>query len=141
VFSAQKSGGIEMEKSPRIIQLTAETFDQHVVESSKPVLVAFVADWNGTCHIMMPILEDLEQTNYKEIKFFLVDVERFPLIAERFEVNDLPGLLVFKNGKLSDQMSGLISKAELIKKLAFAEDYIEQKEYYIESKKAPVSDE
>lgn len=71
---------------------------QHIINSSKPVLVDFYADWCVPCKEIPPVLKKVKQ-EMKGVRIVKVNVDENPLIASRYKVNRLPTLMVFKNGK------------------------------------------
>jgi thioredoxin 1 len=87
-------------------------FDQLVLNSDVPVLVDFYADWCGPCRMVAPVLDELarETTDARIVK---VDVDQNPQLASRYGISSIPSLLVFKNGQVADQHTGVASKARL----------------------------
>jgi len=95
-----------------IFHVNEAGFDQHVLQSTVPVLVDFYADWCGPCRMLAPTLEQLaqEMPNAKVVK---VNVDENPMLASRYGINGIPTLLVFKGGQLVAQHVGLATKAQL----------------------------
>lgn len=71
---------------------------QHIINSSKPVLVDFYADWCGPCKEIPPVLKKVKQ-EVKGVRIVKVNVDENPFIASRYKVNRLPTLIVFKDGE------------------------------------------
>jgi len=83
---------------------------QNVVSESKiPVVVVIVANWCGTCQIMVPILETLSDKYSEQIKFVMVDINAVEDVVKNCGLDKLPILLFFKEGNLIDQHIGTIS--------------------------------
>jgi thioredoxin 1 len=76
-----------------------------IVNSAKPVLVDFYADWCVPCRLMPPVLKEIK-TQYKEnVRIVKVNVDRFPEIATSCKINNIPTVVVFQSGKI--QWSGI----------------------------------
>ncbi len=71
---------------------------QHIINSSKPVLVDFYADWCGPCKEISPVLKRVKQ-EVKGVRIVKVNVDENPTIASRYKVTKLPTLIVFKDGE------------------------------------------
>jgi thioredoxin 1 len=95
-----------------VIYADEESFGEEVLDSKVPVLVDFYADWCGPCRALSPVLEQLadETPNAKIVK---VNVDENPQLAGRYRVSSIPNLLVFRDGKVTDQQVGLASKQQL----------------------------
>lgn len=93
--------------------ITSENFDE--VINSGPVLVDFYADWCGPCKMIAPILEELSQVYQGEVRIVKVNVNNDEQLALKYQINSIPNLLAFKNGKVVKQVIGFQTKANLIK--------------------------
>ena len=102
------------------ITLTDETFQSEVIESSVPVLVDFWATWCGPCRMVAPIIEELADEYEGRAKIGKVDVDSEQKIASDFGIRSIPTLLIFKDGKLADQIVGAVPKKALVDKLEAA---------------------
>ncbi|PDQ35426.1 MAG: thioredoxin [Candidatus Lumbricidophila eiseniae] len=98
--------------------VTAETFDTEVLQSSKPVVVDFWADWCRPCLAFAPILDQLASDHSDKINLVKVDTEAEPQLAAKYGIMALPTLKVFVNGEVVNSLSGLRSKAALETELA-----------------------
>lgn len=94
------------------IHITAETFEEQVIKSTKPVLVDFYAVWCGPCQMLAPVIEELENSrdDFLAVK---IDVDQEPALAQRFSITAVPTLLLFRNGENVKRASGFLSKEAL----------------------------
>jgi thioredoxin 1 len=88
--------------------MNMEKFDQ-LIQSSKPVLVDFYAEWCGPCKIMKPRLLDVAERIGDQAKIVEVDIDIEKELAERFHIQSVPTLIIFKDGKQRWRQSGIIS--------------------------------
>ncbi|MDP6779746.1 MAG: thioredoxin [Candidatus Latescibacteria bacterium] len=102
------------------ITFTDETFQSEVIESSLPVLVDFWATWCGPCRMVAPIVEELADEYEGRAKIGKVDVDSEQKIASDFRIRSIPTLLIFKDGKLADQIVGAVPKKAVVDKLEAA---------------------
>lgn len=99
------------------IELTDDTFDKDVVQSTVPVLVDFWAPWCGPCRMLSPIIEELATEYAGKVRVAKINTDDHPNSAGRFKISGIPTLLFFKGGKLIEQLVGVHSKAEIKKRL------------------------
>jgi thioredoxin 1 len=97
----------------QFVTATTQTFDEHVLGSSVPVIVDFYADWCGPCKVQSRILDDVA-TQLDRGKVVKVDVDNDPELAERFNIEALPTLMVFRDGRVVSKTIGVTSKNELL---------------------------
>ncbi len=89
------------------------SFKSEVIDSSVPVLVDFWATWCAPCRAIAPALEELA-TQYKgKVKIAKVDVDESQQVAQQYGIRSIPTLLLFKGGKVVDQLVGAMPKAKL----------------------------
>ncbi|QCI26181.1 thioredoxin [Buchnera aphidicola] len=101
-----------------LISLTNKNFDSIVLNDQKPVIVDFWADWCGPCKIFVPILEEISK-EYKDLLIVAkVNVDDCKEIMLKYSIQSIPTLLFFKNKKLIERNSGVISKSEIKKLLS-----------------------
>ena len=93
--------------------LTDRNFKYEVLEHHKPVLVEFVADWSGLCHIIAPIIDRLADEFCEQIKFCKIDSDLNPGVKKTYGVRDLPTLLFFNEGRIVDHVVGALSRSDL----------------------------
>lgn len=84
-----------------------------LIDSDKPMLVDFYADWCAPCKAMKPILEALKAQMGDEVTIFKIDVEKNQLISERYQIRSIPTFVLFKNGEPVWRKSGMASSTEL----------------------------
>ena len=94
-------------------EFTSDNFDQEVINSDKPVLVDFWAEWCGPCRQIGPTVDELA-TEYKESAIIgKVNIDHHPKIASDYGIRSIPSLLVFSGGKVQQQIVGAVGKMEL----------------------------
>jgi len=100
------------------ITFTDQNFESEVEKSGIPVLVDFWAPWCGPCRIQGPIVEELaKEMEESSVKIGKLNVDEHPVYAQKYGVMSIPTLLVFKEGKVSQQMIGVQQKETLKKAL------------------------
>lgn len=96
------------------IKISSENFEKEVLNSEKPVLVDFFADWCGPCKMMAPIVEELATELEGKAKVGKLNVDENSDIAIEYNVMSIPTLIVFKNGKEEKRLVGVRDKEELL---------------------------
>ena len=99
------------------IEFTDANFESEVLKSDLPVLVDFWAVWCGPCKMIAPLVEELSNEYNGKIKFGKVDVDNNPQTAMTYGIRSIPTLLIFKNGKVVDQLIGAVPKQVIASKL------------------------
>ena len=97
--------------------VTDADFDERVLQSDKPVLVDFWADWCMPCKMIAPVVEELSVEYDGKLDFAKLDVDSNPSTAMTYGVRSIPTLLIFKGGKPVDQIVGAVPKGVLQKKI------------------------
>jgi thioredoxin 1 len=100
----------------KAIEITDANFEQ-LIQSDKPVLIDFWAEWCGPCRMVGPVVEELATEYEGRVIVGKLDVDANPQVSSKLGVRSIPTLLVFKNGQLIDKQVGAVPKHVLAQKL------------------------
>ena len=95
-------------------EVSERDFDEKVLRSAIPILVDFKAPWCSPCLAMKPLLEDIDREHQGEMRIFSVNVNESAALAMHYEVQAIPTIIFFLNGKEERRRSGLSSKQAIL---------------------------
>nr|ACJ83856.1 unknown [Medicago truncatula] len=96
---------------------TFSSFDDLLANSDKPVFVDFYATWCGPCQFMVPVLEEVSARLQDQIQIVKIDTEKYPSIANKYNIEALPTFIIFKDGKPFDRFEGALTADKLIERI------------------------
>ena len=97
-----------------------DTFTTEVLQSDKPVIVDFWAEWCGPCHAVAPVLDRIIEERGDELKLVKVNIDEEPALAQRFGVASIPTMILFKGGEAAAFAVGAQPKGALERSLGLA---------------------
>jgi len=99
------------------LEATDGNFDELVLNSDKPVIVDFWAEWCGPCRMVGPIVEEVGVDYEGKAVVAKVDVDSNPGITAKYGIRNIPTILFFKNGEVADKQVGAVPKSTIAAKL------------------------
>ncbi|SVA91996.1 uncharacterized protein METZ01_LOCUS144850 [marine metagenome] len=101
--------------SDKVVVVTDEGFDSTVLQSERPVVLDFWADWCQPCKMLAPTVEEIAGEYEDKIKVGKLNVDDNPNTATKYGIRGIPTLLFFKGGQVVQQVTGVKSKDEIKK--------------------------
>ena len=95
------------------LTFTDGAWDAEVLQSDKPVLVDFWAEWCGPCRMIAPALEEIAGAMGEKVKIVKLNVDENPGVASKYGIMSIPTLMIFKNGELAARQVGAAPKQKL----------------------------
>ena len=97
--------------------VTEQTWDEEVIQSEKPVIVDFWAEWCGPCHAVAPVLDRIADERQEELKLVKVDIDKEQGLAQRYGIASIPTIVLFKDGEPTAAAIGAQPKSALERSL------------------------
>lgn len=99
--------------SERIVHVTDDSFEQEVLQASKPVLVDYWADWCGPCKMIVPVLDEIADEYEGRVRIAKLNIDDNPNTPPRYGIRGIPTLMLFKEGEVEATKVGAVSKSQL----------------------------
>ena len=99
--------------SERIVHVTDASFEQEVLQYSKPVLVDYWADWCGPCKMITPVLDEIADEYAGKVRVAKLNIDDNPNTPPRYGIRGIPTLMLFKEGEIEATKVGAVSKSQL----------------------------
>ncbi|MEE8427436.1 MAG: thioredoxin TrxA [Woeseiaceae bacterium] len=100
--------------SEKIVHTSDSNFDSDVLQSDKPVLLDFWAEWCSPCKMIAPLLTEAADEYADQLAVVKLNIDENPNTPQKFGIRSIPTLMLFKNGTVQAQKLGAMSKAQLI---------------------------
>ncbi len=95
-----------------VIDVTDQTFEAEVLQSDKPAIIDFWAEWCAPCRQISPIIKDLAEQYGDQVKIVKMDIDSSPATPGKYGVRAIPTILAFKGGEVVQQLQGARPKAD-----------------------------
>lgn len=95
----------------------AKSSFEKLIESERPILIDFYADWCGPCKMVTPILKEIKEEMQDSVRIIKIDVDKNQSISQKLQVMSIPTLMIYQNGEQKWRTQGVQTKALIKKKL------------------------
>ncbi len=102
-----------MPVSDKIVHTNDSNFDTDVLQSAKPVLLDFWAEWCGPCKMIAPLLDEVAESYADRVTVAKLNIDENPNTPPKFGIRSIPTLMLFKDGSVQAQKLGAMSKSQL----------------------------
>ena len=102
-----------------IVHISDESFEEEVLQSKRPVLIDYWAEWCGPCKMIAPVLDEIATEYSDRLKVVKLNIDDNPQTPPKYGIRGIPTLMIFKNGQVEATKVGAVSKAQLT---AFLDD-------------------
>jgi len=96
--------------------INTKTFDTLVINSAKPVVIDVWADWCGPCKMIAPHFAEAERELQGKVRFVKLDADKNQKLLRKYQIMGIPTLLFFKDGRLVDRSTGMVTKAAIVRR-------------------------
>ena len=102
--------------------VTETSFEEEVLQSDKPVIVDFWAEWCGPCHAVSPVLDKIVEERDNDLKLVKVNIDEEPSLAQKYGIVSIPTIILFREGEPAAAAIGAQPKSTLEKSLGLSEN-------------------
>lgn len=100
--------------SDKVLAVADSAFEKEVLQSEKPVLVDFWAEWCGPCKALAPVVNEVAEEYSDKVKFVKINVDENPDISAKYGIRGIPTLMIFKSGEVDATSVGGKTKSQLV---------------------------
>ena len=97
-----------------ITVLDSQNFESEITNSISPIIVDFFASWCGPCKMLSPVLENIDEKFGENLKILKVDIDKFPELANKYNIMSVPTLIFFENGEIVRQETGFMLEEKIM---------------------------